>query len=135
MTAQSQIVKERLERLISSGICPGEDVTKYAHELRMLVEETINAKKVKLQSRLLKVLSSPLRLKILHLLNIREMCECEVMVAFGLTQPTASHHLEILEKAGLVKSRREGKWIFFKLANAKILNLIENLASETSALG
>jgi len=60
------------------------------------------------------------------------MCECEVMVAFGLTQPTASHHLEILEKARLVKSRREGKWIFFKLANAKILNLIENLASEAS---
>jgi len=133
MSAQNQIVKARLERLVSSGICPAEDVTEYTDELRMLVHETINAKKVRLQSELLKALSSPLRLKILKLLNIREMCECEIMVAFDLTQPTASHHLEILEKAGLVKSRREGKWVFFKITNAKILNHIENLTSEANA--
>jgi ArsR family transcriptional regulator len=37
------------------------------------------------------------------------------MVALDLTQPTASHHLRILENVGLVKDRKEGKWVFYAL--------------------
>jgi len=46
------------------------------------------------------------------------------MVALDLTQPTASHHLGILENAGLVKDRKEGKWVFYNIADPK---LIENM--------
>ena len=122
---QKSRVSKRLERLVKSGICPTEDVSKYASELRQLVHEITDENAVKMQSRLFKALADKTRLKILMLLDIREMCVCEIMVALDLTQPTASHHLGILERVGLVKDRREGKWVFYSLKNKRITKLMK----------
>ena len=122
---QKPRVSKRLERLVKSGICPAEDVSKYASELRQLVHEITDENAVKMQSRLFKALADKTRLKILMLLDIREMCVCEIMVALNLTQPTASHHLGILEAVGLVKDRREGKWVFYSLKNKRIMKLMK----------
>jgi DNA-binding transcriptional ArsR family regulator len=122
---QKPRVSKRLERLVKSSICPAEDVTKYASELRQLVHEITDENAVKMQSRLFKALADKTRLKILMLLDIREMCVCEIMVALDLTQPTASHHLGILERVGLVKDRREGKWVFYSLKNKRITKLMK----------
>jgi ArsR family transcriptional regulator len=46
------------------------------------------------------------------------------MVALDLTQPTASHHLGILENAGLVKDRKEGKWVFYSLSDPSLIRNI-----------
>ncbi len=54
------------------------------------------------------------RLKMLKVVGDEELCSCEVMAALELTQPTTSHHLGILERAGLLSSRREGKWVFYR---------------------
>ena len=120
-------INKRLERLVKSGICPAEDVSKYASDLRQLVHEMIDEDKVKTQSRLFKALAETTRLKILMLLDIREMCVCEIMVALDLTQPTASHHLGILETVGLVKDRREGKWVFYSLKNKSAMKPIKEI--------
>ena len=112
---QKSKVSKRLARLVRSGICPAEDVSNYAAELKQLVSEIADEDEVKRRSRLFKALADVTRLKILMLLDIREMCVCELMVALGVTQPTASHHLGILESVGLVKDRREGKWVFYSL--------------------
>ena len=64
------------------------------------------------------------RLKMLRLMADEELCSCEVMAALELTQPTTSHHLGILERAGLLTSKRNGKWVFYKIANTKVHNLI-----------
>lgn len=117
-------IDKRLMRLISSGICPQEDPEKYAEELKQLANTVARADEAERRSKVFKALADPTRLRILTLLEIREMCVCEVMIALGLTQPTASHHLGILENAGLVKGRKEGKWVFYKIVNPK---LIENL--------
>lgn len=117
-------IDKRLMRLISSGLCPHEDPQKYAAELKQLADTAAGADEAEKKSKVFKALADPTRLRILRLLEIREMCVCEVMIALDLTQPTASHHLGILENAGLVKSRKEGKWVFYKIANQK---LIENL--------
>jgi ArsR family transcriptional regulator len=68
-----------------------------------------------------KALADETRLKILRLLAKREMCVCEVMAALSLTQPTASHHLRILENAELVKDRKDGKWVFYSLADPVVM--------------
>ena len=127
---KNSVVKERLERLISSSLCPAEDASKYSSELRGLATRITDKQSIKRQSQLFKALSDPLRLKILKLLSLREMCVCEIMTAFNLTQPTASHHLEILERANLVESRREGKWVFLKLTNMKTQKLIQDFDSQ-----
>jgi len=66
-------------------------------------------------------------LRILGLLSSREMCVCEVMVALNLTQPTASHHLRILENVGLVKDRKEGKWVYYSIAKPELLEGMHKL--------
>jgi DNA-binding transcriptional ArsR family regulator len=125
---QKPKISKRLERLVRSGICPGEDVSKYASQLRQLVHEIADENTVKTQSRLFKALADTTRLKIMMLLEIREMCVCELMVALGLTQPTTSHHLGILEAVNLVEDRREGKWVFYSIKDKSVTNLIKNLA-------
>lgn len=128
---QKAKISKRLGRLIQSGICPAEDVSKYTSELRQLVHEITDENAVRMQSRLFKALGDKTRLKILMLLDVREMCVCEIMVALDLTQPTASHHLGILEAVELVKDRREGKWIFYSLKNKRIMELAKEFTRET----
>lgn len=120
-------ISKRLNRLIKSGICPAEDALKYADELKQLADKVANADTADKLSRLFKALADETRLRMLKLLEVREMCVCEVMVALELTQPTASHHLGLLENAGLVKDRKEGKWVFYSIANPELLENMHKL--------
>jgi len=49
----------------------------------------------------------------------RELCACEIQAALGVTHATVSHHMGVLEGAGLVESERRGKWMFYRLTSAK----------------
>lgn len=69
-------------------------------------------------------LADDTRLRILLLLAKEELCACEIMAALDLTQPSASHHLGILQRSGLVASQREGKWVFYGIADAKVEDLL-----------
>jgi ArsR family transcriptional regulator len=121
--------QKRLARLVKSAICPAEDASKYAAELKHLVTQLSNEDEVKRKSRLFKALSDPTRLRILQLLSVREMCVCEIMVALDLTQPTASHHLSILERVNLVQDKHEGKWVFYSLKDKRVMERIEYIAA------
>ena len=124
---QKPKISKRLERLVKSGIYPAEDVSKYSSELRQLIHEISDENTIETQSRVFRALADETRLKILMLLDIREMCVCEIMVALDLTQPTASHHLGILEAVGLVKDRREGKWVFYGVKDKRAIKLVKTL--------
>lgn len=67
------------------------------------------------QSRLLKALADPTRLRILSLLSRHEgeVNVCEIVESFTLEQPTISHHLRILRDAGLVDCRKKGLWAYY----------------------
>ena len=67
-------------------------------------------------SRLFRALGDDTRLRIVALLSHGELCVCHVQEALGLTQPNASRQLGILKNAGVVQSRREGTWTYYKLA-------------------
>ena len=121
-------VNKRLHRLVSSGICAcGDDAEKYSKDLKQLAEETSDVTSARIESKFFKALADETRLRILGLLGLREMCVCEVMVALSLTQPTASHHLGLLENAGLVKARKEGKWVFYSVANPELFEDLRKL--------
>jgi DNA-binding transcriptional ArsR family regulator len=119
-TKRSRKSNKRLERLICSGLRPPEDLKEYANRLTELADRVADSDMLRKKSRLLKALANETRLKILRLLNIREMCVCELTVALDLTQPTASHHLNILQNVGLVRYRREGKWVFYNLEKPRL---------------
>ena len=111
---------KRLERLLCSGLRPSEDLEDYAKRLRQLANQLAAPDFLRRKSRLLKALANETRLKMLKLLSVREMCVCELTVALDLTQPTASHHLNILQNVELVKDRKEGKWVFYSLAEPEL---------------
>jgi len=125
--SQASKLSKRLERLVETEICPAEDAAKYAQELRELVDHVADKRTVKMESRFFKALADETRIKILKLLSLRRMCVCEIMVALDLTQPTASHHLRILENVGIVKDEREGKWIFYSISNLKLTKMFEKI--------
>lgn len=72
---------------------------------------------MKLFLRVMKALSDPNRVKIIKLLQQKEMCVCELQGALEIAQPTVSKHLKILEESGLVGFRKEGLWVNYFLAD------------------
>jgi DNA-binding transcriptional ArsR family regulator len=64
---------------------------------------------------LIKIACEPNRLRILCILSRAEICVCELESILGLSQPLISTHLKVLKGAGLVRERREGKWIYWFL--------------------
>ncbi len=63
-------------------------------------------------------LADPVRLRVLSILAAApegEVCVCDFVGPLGKSQPTVSHHLRILSEAGLVKSERRGKWVWYSL--------------------
>lgn len=63
-----------------------------------------------------KALADPTRVAIVnHLSAADEVCVCNLVDAFELSQPTISHHLKILRDAGLVEASRRGTWSFYRL--------------------
>ncbi len=120
-------ISERLQRLAESGICSREAASEYAGELKKLANKSMSSERSEVKSKVFKAFADSIRLRMLGLLSYREMCVCEVMVALDLTQPTASHHLRILENVGLVKDRKEGKWVFYSIANPELFEGMRKL--------
>ena len=65
----------------------------------------------------MKALSDPNRVKIIKMLQHRSMCVCELREVLQVSQPTVSKHLKILERAGLVNSKKDGLWVDYFLAD------------------
>jgi DNA-binding transcriptional ArsR family regulator len=64
----------------------------------------------------LKALAHPARLRILALLRGGELCVCQITEVLKLAPSTISEHLSLLRRAGMVEERKEGKWVFYALA-------------------
>jgi ArsR family transcriptional regulator len=62
-----------------------------------------------------KALGDPIRLQLVDLLrkHAGEVCVCELVPLFDLSQPTVSHHLKVLREAGIVGSKRQGVWAYY----------------------
>lgn len=58
-----------------------------------------------------KALADETRLKIVEMLSCGELCACDILDSFQITQPTLSYHMKILTESGLVHSRKDGSWI------------------------
>jgi ArsR family transcriptional regulator, arsenate/arsenite/antimonite-responsive transcriptional repressor len=78
---------------------------------------------------LMKALSDPVRLRLMSMIAASdEVCVCELMGPFDVSQPTISHHLKVLRSAGLVDSERRGTWVYYR-AEREALDAIGGLFS------
>ncbi len=74
---------------------------------------------------LFKVFGDSTRIRILYVLFQSELCVCDLAEALGMTQSAISHQLRILKQAKLVSSRREGKSVFYSLADDHVRRIID----------
>lgn len=86
----------------------------------MLDERVLNA-----ASKFLKAMADPTRFKILWSLNEHEMCVCDLSSVLGMTKSAISHQLATLRKANLVKYRRDGKVVYYSIADDHVHHLLD----------
>lgn len=84
-----------------------------------------------------KALSDITRLRILKLLENGELCVCDLVSALNMIQPKVSFHLSILKEAGLIKDRKQGKWVHYKIDDSDffrrflLLSALERISEES----
>lgn len=80
---------------------------------------------VERQLGILKALANDHRLRILTALREGECCVCELQVVTTAPQSTVATHLRTLKDAGLVRSRKKGKWTYYRLADAAVAEILD----------
>ncbi len=81
------------------------------------------------------VLADPTRTRIVHLLALtpRELCVCDIALILGLGVSALSHQLRFLRERGLCERRREGRLMYYRLADARLRTLVMDAVSEVAA--
>jgi ArsR family transcriptional regulator, arsenate/arsenite/antimonite-responsive transcriptional repressor len=83
-----------------------------------------------------KALSDEIRLRILKLLQNGELCVCDIVAALDMSQPKVSFHLSTLKDAGLIRDRKDGRWVHYSIDDSDlfrrfiILSAIERISAE-----
>jgi ArsR family transcriptional regulator len=80
---------------------------------------------------LLKALADPIRLRLVSIVANAasgEICACDLPDLVGRSQPTVSHHLSLLVRAGLLEREQRGKWAWFRLRPERLSDLADALA-------
>lgn len=85
----------------------------------------MNSEAMRSTLRITKALSDIQRLRILMLLRAGELCVCQVIAVLGLAPSTVSKHLSILSGAGLVDSRKDGRWAYYRLPQGEALKAVK----------
>lgn len=94
-------------------------------ELLKIVNETMpDETELDALADLFKVFGDPTRIRILFVLFEAEVCVCDLARALNMTQSAVSHQLRILKQSRLVKNRREGKSMFYSLADDHVRTVI-----------
>lgn len=79
------------------------------------------------QAQFLRALGHPVRLRILEFLGSREVCGCELEKVVALDQSTISRHLQALERAGIVSSRKEGVRKLYRVRDLALFGLLRQV--------
>jgi len=97
-----------------------------------LNEETVNRLKPLLArtegvATVFKALADDTRVKVVYALSEAELCVCDVAALIGSSKATASYHLRLLHHLGLAEYRREGKMVYYRLADPHVGNLVREV--------
>ncbi|WP_200531687.1 metalloregulator ArsR/SmtB family transcription factor [Halorubrum sp. LN27] len=117
--ADSESASGTLRRIEGDACCEGPFPT-----TRQVEEATLDAE---LSS--FKALANEKRLRIVHALREGELCACELETVLDAPQSTVASHLRKLRDAGIVNTRKEGKWTYYRIADTASLQLLDLAAA------
>ena len=97
--------------------------------------------KLKDNVNIFKALSDPNRLRILKMLQIKDLCVCEITDVLGLAPSTVSKHLSLLRDAGFINEEKDGKWVNYMLntkpsdpASASLISMMHILLEDVEMI-
>lgn len=90
-------------------------------------------KKKEDEIKLLRMLGHPARLEILQILRIDEECVCHLEAILGLRQAYLSQQLAVLRNAGMIVDRRDGWNVYYRIADLRLIPVLDALANATGA--
>lgn len=108
------MAKEKIE------VCDGRHQHAYVDRLEIPSDETLYR-----LADLFKIFGDPTRIRILSALGRHELCVCDIAQLLGMTQSAISHQLRVLKQMELVKFRKEGKTVFYSLADSHVSTILE----------
>ena len=110
------MAKEEAERC--EFMCVHEDIVKQVNEKMPEEEKLFDL------AEFFRIFGDTTRIRILYVLMCSEMCVCDLAQLLDMTQSAISHQLRILKQMDLVKNRREGKSVFYSLADGHIKTIL-----------
>ena len=73
---------------------------------------------------LFKTFGDPTRIRILYILSVGELCVCDIAEVLSMTQSAISHQLRVLKQMSLVRFRRDGKTVYYSLADSHVSTIL-----------
>ena len=106
---------------------------KHICDCDMIHEEIVESTRIRMQEEgeyldlaaLFKMFGDGTRVKILHALELNELCVCDLAALLGMTKSAISHQLKALRLSNLVKSRRDGQVIYYSLADDHVKYILD----------
>lgn len=119
-------LEDRLSRFLEAmGTCSCKNASSHMAELTkakqpgVIMEPVIKA---------LKAIAEPKRLQILYLLKEgKPRCLCELEAVLNISQPTITHHIKVLERAGIIETKKSGKWLLCSVRDTLFVDMIEKI--------
>ncbi len=119
MTAEERV---KIQQEVEAGVCEfmhiHEEIVDKVEKVMPDEQQLLNL------SEFFKVFGDSTRIKILYVLSQSEMCVCDIATLLQMGQSAISHQLRVLKQMRLVTFRREGKTVFYKLADAHIETIL-----------
>ena len=100
----------------------------HLEKVRQVQSKIVTTEKAQQMAQFFGAMADPHRLKLLSALSYTELCVCDLAAVVKMSESAVSHQLRLLRNLHLVKHRREGRNVYYSLADAHIANLYREVA-------
>lgn len=108
---------------ITGGACEISAI--HSDVLSDVKNKMINEQHISNMAELFKILGDTTRVSILTALSVSELCVCDIAALLNMSNSAISHQLRVLKQTHIVRSRREGKTVYYRMADDHIMQLLE----------
>ncbi len=128
----SSQLTDRLKRFLNEGRCSCNN--HFDHREKLTKNLKNKPAEIENLTVWLKILSDPVRLQILFLLQEKNLCGCELELALNISQPTVSYHLQKLRSIDLIELIKEGRWTIARIKNHKVFDWFNEIKGFSSSV-